>query len=257
MSARTVLVTGGGSGIGAATAEAFAADGARVFVCDISGDRAGTVAGRIGAAAEPLVLDVSDEEAVRAAFVHVLETAGRLDVLVNNAGIGDGQRRIVDTTTEVWRRVQGINLDGVFFCAREAARIMLDQGSGRIVNVASVSTFSGRANGVPYTASKGAVFSLTRRLACELGPHGITANTILPGAIETGISATTQEVLGDDMPPPAEPAAAPPGGLFSRIPAGRRGSADEVASAAVFLASDGASYVNGVTLPVDGGWLAM
>jgi len=226
-----------------------------VFVCDVSAERAQAVATRVGGDAQDCQVDVSDESAVRDVITRAREETGRLDVLVNAAGIGDGQPYIVDTATDLWRRVLDINLSGAFFACREAATIMLQQRAGRIVNVASVSTFSGRANGVPYTVSKAGMFGMTQRLAFELGPHGITVNAVLPGAISTGIGDNTREILGDKMPPPRQ--AGTPVQLFDRIPAGRRGTSQEVASAVHYLASDDAAYINGVMLPVDGGWLAM
>jgi 3-oxoacyl-[acyl-carrier protein] reductase len=252
---RTVIVTGAGSGIGAAMAAAFAGIGDRVFACDISGERAEEVSAELGDRVVPVVLDVSDEEAVIRAIRDADAQTGRLDVLISNAGVGDGKPDFIDTTTELWRRVLDINLSGAFYAGREAARLMVPRGTGRIVNVASVSTFSGRANGVPYTVSKAGMFGLTQRLAYELGPHGITVNAILPGAITTGIGATTAEVLGEAMPDVSHPLLTADD-LRGLVPAARRGTADEVAAAAVFLASTEASYVNGVMLPVDGGWLA-
>jgi NAD(P)-dependent dehydrogenase (short-subunit alcohol dehydrogenase family) len=252
---RTVVITGAGSGIGAASAQAFAANGDRVFVCDISSERAQAAAATAGGDARPFVLDVADESAVQHVVSRAHEETGSVDVLVNNAGIGDGQPTMVETPTDLWRRVLDINLSGSFYGARAAAAIMLEQGSGRIINVASVSTFSGRANGVPYTVSKAGILGMTQRLAFELGPHGITVNAILPGAISTAIWGTTQEILGDDMPP-QHPREGARDQMLARIPAGRPGTADEVASAILYLASEGASYINGVMLPVDGGWLA-
>src|SRR4051812_29716627 len=124
---RTVLVTGAGSGIGAATAEAFAAAGDTVFVCDISAERAEAVGARAGEHAHACVVDVSDESAVQGAVTRARSETGRFDVLVNNAGVGDGQPHIVETTTELWRRVLDINLSGSFYAARAAAAIMLEQ----------------------------------------------------------------------------------------------------------------------------------
>jgi NAD(P)-dependent dehydrogenase (short-subunit alcohol dehydrogenase family) len=161
----------------------------------------------------------------------------------------------VETTTQLWRRVLDVNLSGTFFASQEAAKIMLEQGSGRIINMASVSTFAGRANGVAYTVSKGGIYALTNRMAWELGSHGITVNVILPGAITTAIGANTPELLGD-LFPLTSPGLLTAADLAAIVPAGRRGTPDEVAAAAVFLASDAASYINGVALPVDGGWLA-
>jgi 3-oxoacyl-[acyl-carrier protein] reductase len=252
---RTVVVTGAGSGIGAAIARAFASLGDRVFAADISEERIEHVCAGLGDTVKAVVLDVSDEAAVRRTISEAQSETGRLDVLVSNAGVGDGKPDFVDTATELWRRVLDINLSSAFYAGREAARIMAAQGGGRIVNVASVSTFAARANGVPYTVSKAGMFGLTQRMAYELGPSGITVNAILPGAITTGIGATTAEVLGDAFPNVPHPLMTDEA-LRELVPLGRRGSPEEVAAAAVFLASPEASYINGVMLPVDGGWLA-
>jgi NAD(P)-dependent dehydrogenase (short-subunit alcohol dehydrogenase family) len=252
---RTVVVTGAGSGIGAGIARAFVELGDHVYGCDISRERIEQLCAELGDNTTPVVLDVSDEEAVQRAVRAADEETGRLDVLVNNAGVGDGKPPLTETTTELWRRVLDINLSGSFYAGREAARIMLPRGAGRIINVASISTFSGRVNGIPYTVSKAGVFGLTQRMAFELGPHGITVNAILPGTVESGIAATTPEVLGDAFPGGEQPRTSDEA-LRMLVPAGRRGSPGEVAVAAVFLASEAASYVNGVMLPVDGGWLA-
>jgi len=252
---RTVVITGAGSGIGAAIAAAFAHLGDRVYGCDISGDRINEACAGLGDDVTPVVLDVADEEAVQRVIRDANEQTGQLDVLVNNAGVGDGKPDFAHTTTELWRRVLDINLSGTFYAGREAARIMVPRGHGRIVNMASVSTFSGRANGIPYTVSKAAIFGLTQRMAFELGPHGVTVNAILPGAITTGIGATTPEILGDLFPDVSHPLISDEA-MRNLVPVGRRGTPEEVAVAAVFLASDEASYINGVMVPVDGGWLA-
>jgi NAD(P)-dependent dehydrogenase (short-subunit alcohol dehydrogenase family) len=201
------------------------------------------------------VVDVSDEDQIRSAVRAAHEQSGTVDVLVNVAGVADGKPDFVETTTALWRRVLDINLSGTFFASQEAARFMVDQGSGRIINMASVSTFSGRANGVAYTVSKGGIYGLTNRMAWELGPHGVTVNAILPGAITTGIGQNTPELLGD-LFPQSTPGLLTSADLAAIVPAGRRGAPEDVAAAAVFLASPAASYINGVALPVDGGWLA-
>jgi NAD(P)-dependent dehydrogenase (short-subunit alcohol dehydrogenase family) len=251
---RTVIVTGAGSGIGAAIARAFAAQDDVVVACDISAERLQQVAPDLGSQARTVTLDVSDEAAVRAAVREAHEETGRLDVIVNNAGVGDGKPDFVDIDSALWRRVLDINLSGCFYGAQEAARIMVPQGSGRIINMASISSFSARPNGVPYTVAKAGIFGLTQRMAYELAPHGITVNAIVPGAITTGIGSTTTEVLGDLFPATNHGLVAADELRFL-VPMARRGSAEEVAAAVVFLASEGASYVTGVMLPVDGGWL--
>jgi NAD(P)-dependent dehydrogenase (short-subunit alcohol dehydrogenase family) len=256
---RTVLITGGGSGIGAATARAFAAEGDTVFVYDISQERAEEVASSLDGRGHARTLDVADEAAVNAAVAEAQKETGRIDVLVNSAGVGDGAPQIVDTDTALWQRVTDIIMTGTFYASRAAARFMVEQGAGRIVMISSVSALSGRSNGVAYSASKGALEGLTRRLAVELGPHGVTVNSILPGAISTGISANMQEVLGDLFPPrrSAEDVEEIVEEMLTKwIPQGRVGTPEEVAGAVLYFASEAAAYTNGASLAVDGGWLA-
>lgn len=253
---RTVVVTGAGSGIGAAMARGFIEAGDRVYGCDISRERIERTCADLGDSATPVVLDVADEEAVGRAIQGAHAATGRLDVLVNNAGVGDGWPALVDTTTSLWQRILDINLSSVFYAGREAARMMVPAGGGRIINTASISTFSARPNGVPYTTSKAALLGLTQRMAFELGPHGITVNAILPGAITTGIESNTPEVLADTYPPNTEVVSESEEEMRYLVPLGRAGRPEEVAAAALFLASDAASYITGVMLPVDGGWLA-
>jgi NAD(P)-dependent dehydrogenase (short-subunit alcohol dehydrogenase family) len=251
---RTVVVTGAGSGIGLATAQAFAAAGDTVYACDVDPGRIDAAAASIGDRAVGGVVDVSDYDQVRDFVTRAKRETGQLDVIVNNAGVADGKPNIADISIELWRKVLSINLDGTFFGCRVAAEIMREQGSGRIVNVASISSFRGGMNGAPYTVTKAGILGLTRRIAFDLGPHGITANVICPGAITTGIGDNSKELLGDQFPESAGLTSAD--ALKTLVPAARRGSAEEVAAVAVFLASPEASYVNGTAIAVDGGWLA-
>jgi len=197
---RTVVVTGAGSGIGLATAQAFAAAGDTVYACDVDAERLETAVGTLGDGAQGGVVDVSSYDDVRDFVTRAKEETGQLDAIVNNAGVADGKPSIAETSLDLWRKVLGINLDGCFHGCKVASEIMLEQGSGRIVNVASVSSFRGGMNGVPYTVSKAGILGLTRRLAFDLGPSGITANAICPGAITTGIGDNSQQLLGDQFP---------------------------------------------------------
>jgi NAD(P)-dependent dehydrogenase (short-subunit alcohol dehydrogenase family) len=251
---RTVFVTGGAAGIGSGIVAAFAAAGDRVFAVDISAERLAKAVALIGGQVEPVVLDVSDEDAVQAAIGRVHASAGSLDVVVNNAGVADGKPDVTDMTTSVWERVLAINLTGTFYCAREAARIMVPQGHGRIINIASISVFSGRANGVAYSASKAGVYGLTRRMAIELAPHNVTSNCVLVGGVDTEIWSTSQDILGTDFHD-HEPLSEEVRDVI--VPARRFGTAEEIAAAVMYLASDAAGFVNGVALPVDGGQLAV
>jgi NAD(P)-dependent dehydrogenase (short-subunit alcohol dehydrogenase family) len=253
---RTVVVTGAGAGIGAAITASFAAAGDRVFACDISSEHLENMMSKTEGHVEPVVLDVSDESLVQEIMIRAQTDTGSLDVLVNNAGVADGKASVLEMSTRLWERVLTINLTGAFLCAREAARLMVPQGRGRIINIASISVLSGRTNGVAYTASKAGMFGMTRRLAYELGPHGITTNCILVGAIDTDIWHSSQSILGDDFPPGEH---IPMSEELRRelVPARRRGNPEEIAAAVLYLASDTAAFVNGASLPVDGGRLAV
>ncbi len=227
---RVVLVTGAASGIGREIAERFAAEGARVTGFDRTGDVA--VHG-----------DVRTPADVERAVEHVVAAEGRIDVLVNSAGV----REIGDVYTmasEEWENVIAVNLSGTFYCCQAAARRMRDGGGGVIVNISSVGGLIGLARRPAYTASKHGVVGLTKSLARDLGPAGIRVNAICPGVIRTPL---TEQYFTDD---------AFEEGLRTVVPQGRVGIAADVADAALYLASDQSAYVSGIALTVDGGWLA-
>jgi NAD(P)-dependent dehydrogenase (short-subunit alcohol dehydrogenase family) len=230
---RVALVTGGASGIGAACAERFAAEGAEVTTLDLTGD------------VDQLV-DVTDETAVSAAVDLVVERHGRLDVVVNSAGVaGGGPVHLLDR--KEWDRVIGVNLTGTFLVCKHALRPMLDQGSGSIINVASVEGIEGTEGGSTYNASKAGVVMLTKNLAIDYGSKGIRSNCICPGFIETPMFSSVLDSPGMEI-------------FRERIrnehKLGRFGRPDEIAGAAMFLASDDASFVTGHALVVDGGYTA-
>lgn len=235
------LVTGAGSGIGRAIARVFAAEGARVAVADIH--RAGlaetTSAIRAaGGEAVELACDVSDERAVLAMFGEVETGLGGLDILVSNAGILI-EKPLTETTAADFDRLIGVNLRGLFLVGREAARLMLRQGGGRIINVASELAYPGRENASLYCASKGAVLSLTRSWARELAP-AILVNTLAPGPTATPMlfgGPTSPETLEKE----------------SQNPLGRLGRPEEIAAAAVFLAGPGAGFMTGQCVSPNGG----
>lgn len=237
------LVTGAGSGIGAAVAEALAARGDRVVCADLDGEAAKRVAdGLEGASA--LRLDVRDATATDAAVAEVLEREGRLDVAVACAGIElVGPAHELDPA--VFAKVVDVNLNGSFLTATAAARAMIGRGGGgRIVLIGSVNSTVALPAQAAYVASKGGVLLLGRALAVDWAPYGITVNVVGPGITDTPLSAAS---LGD----PERRA-----WLLAKVPLGRPAAPSEIASVVAFLTSDGASYMTGAYVPVDGGWLA-
>lgn len=241
---KVALITGAGSGIGRASAERFAAEGAQVVVVDLKGAEE-TVAAIEAAGGEGLALrvDVADEDAVAAMAGVALERFGKVDVLMNNAGILDDYLPAADTPTEVWDRVLGVNLFAQFFTARALLPQMVERGDGAIINVASTAGLNGGNGGAAYTTSKHAIIGFTRQLCFDYARKGIRCNVICPGAVETGM---TKEIF-------ASPDAAVMAAVES-APIGRWAQPDELAAAALFLASDEASFVNGAVYVVDGGF---
>lgn len=250
---KVAVITGGGSGQGAAASRLFAEHGAAVVVADWDSDGAErsvqdvTVAGGRAVAVK---VDVSREEDVARMIETAVSEFGRLDVLFNNAGVGFSapahlrMANVVDTPVSAWDGILGINLRGVALGCRFALPVMAAQGGGVIVNNASINAIVGLTGADAYTAAKGGVAALTRSMAVEWGRQGIRVNCICPGGVDTPM---VKELLAD----PAAQA-----GMEAMCPLGRPARPEELASVALFLASDMASYVNGAVIPVDGGWTA-
>lgn len=239
---KTVLITGASGGIGQALARAFAADGYTVCLHYHNDLTAVTLAEELRAAgcdAAAFAADVADPAAVSKMMREVLHFAGHLDVLVNNAGITQ-QKLLTDTTDEDWRRMMGVHVDGAFYLCREALPSMLANRRGCILNIASVWGVCGASCEVAYSAAKAGLIGLTKSLAKEVGLSGVRVNAIAPGVIDTPMNAMHD--------------AATMQALCEEIPLGRIGLPEEVAHAAVFLASDRAAYITGQTLGVDGGF---
>jgi len=243
---KAVLVTGGASGMGAATAREFAAAGADVVIVDLNGPLAREVASEIGAG-EPVVGDVADSAFCDRAVAAALERHGRLDVLVNCAGI-IYRADAVGTPDDRWRRVMAVNVDGLFFMSRAAVVPMKKQGAGVIVNFGSIWGDVGAAGVLAYCASKGAVHNLTRAMALDHVKDGIRVNAVCPGEVNTPMLAS-----GRAKPPTPEDLRK----LGETVvPMGRLADPAEIALVVVFLASDGASYMTGSLVTVDAGYTA-
>jgi NAD(P)-dependent dehydrogenase (short-subunit alcohol dehydrogenase family) len=242
---RVAIVTGGGSGIGAATALLLAQLGANVAIAGRTAERLNAKAAEIAAATGKICLsvptDVREETQVANLIKQAIEHFGRIDVLVNNAG-GAVLAPLKDVTSKMWERSFALNVNAAYYCTREAGRHFLAQGSGAIVNVSSLAGVHGTRSCAPYSAAKAALQMFTRVTAAEWGPHGIRVNCVAPGMIITEIAAAHMQKSNIDMKAGT-----------ATFPLRRAGKPEEVASAIVFLASDAASYVTGETLAVGGG----
>jgi NAD(P)-dependent dehydrogenase (short-subunit alcohol dehydrogenase family) len=249
---KVAIVTGGASGFGRATALRFAREGARVVVVDLDAARGADVVGELrdaGAEGRLVVGDVSSLDVAREAVGVATDELGRLDVLVNNAGIVQGDDRDTwDTTEEKWDLVLQVNLRSVFVCSKAAIPVMLEAGGGSIVNVASIAA-SVCTGGAAYAASKGAILSYTRHTARELARRGVRMNAVSPGFMRTPM--TTGEREGLDEAAQEERVA----GFAAHLPMKRMGAMDDIADAVLFLASDEASYITGQEVIVDGGYV--
>jgi len=241
---KTALVTGAGRGIGLAITKALAQYGSHVIMCGRNATTLEQAAKEVPGSVQLEPLDVSDENGVMALAERVQASVGRLDVLVNNAGINPHYASMQKTTSDQWHEIIKTNLDGVFYCCKHFGQLMLDGHGGSIINISSVGGQVGLKRQVPYCASKGGIELLTRTLALDWAEQNVRVNAIGYGFIETDLIAAMVD----------HPHIAPR--LQARTPLGRFGKVSEVAAAAVFLASPGASYVTGHTLMVDGGWTA-
>jgi NAD(P)-dependent dehydrogenase (short-subunit alcohol dehydrogenase family) len=247
---KAALVTGAGSGIGAAIARRFAMEGASVHVTGLHEENTLRITSELreaGHNAIGRVLDVTDPREVASAISATVSEFGTLDILVANAALAGMSAYIgplLDTTDEQWKRIIEVNLSGVFYCAREAARVMIPNQSGAMIVIGSVNGFVPESDVTAYSASKGGLITLMKSLAHDLGPHGIRVNGIAPGGTDTEKILVAIKELGLTEEQ-----------LLSRIPLGRRARPEEMASVAAFLASDEASFINGHMIVADGGQL--
>ena len=254
LDSRIALVTGAGSGIGREIALLYAQQGAQVIVADIQEDAAAAVVAEISernGLARSLPLNVADEGQVRVAMQGVVEQYGRLDILVNNAGVSH-VGNVLETSAEDWDRVMAVNARGVFLCSKYAVAQMLQQNpaGGILVNIASVAGMIAVDRRFPYGASKGAVISMTRSIAIDFANQGIRANAICPGTVHTPfVEGFLERNFAENKDEVRQQ-------LHARQPIGRMGRPEEIAAAALYLASDEAALITGSTLVIDGGWTA-
>ena len=244
---KVAVITGAGAGIGAATAELFAAQGAKVAVADYDGNAAGTVAQRIGAQAVAMQTDVRKSADVKAMVDGAVKAFGRIDILVNNAGRG-ALGTVVTTAEDDWDDIMAVNLKGVFLCSKHAIPVMKANGGGVIVNVASTVAVAGIPDRAAYVASKGGVAALTRAMALDHVGDNIRVNAVAPGVIWSNY----YDKMMQQVPDPA----AFKQGLKDRAPMGRIGEPKDIANTILFLASDESSFATGSMMLIDGGYTA-
>jgi NAD(P)-dependent dehydrogenase (short-subunit alcohol dehydrogenase family) len=232
---KVCVITGAAGGIGAASAEAFAREGGRVVGVDLAQGAPGELA---------LQVDVTDEAAVRSMYERVRAELGRVDVLFNNAGISPtDDASVLDTSFEAWQRVQDVNLKSVFLCCKHGIPHLLAGGGGSVINTASfVATMGAATSQISYSASKGGVLAMSRELGVEFARRGVRVNALCPGPVDTPL---LRELFATDPVAAAR--------RLVHVPMGRFARAEEIAAAALFLASDESSYVNASTFLVDGG----
>ncbi len=236
---KTAVITGAGTGIGAVTAELFVNEGARVLVADISGQQ-GAIAAGLGEAARPFQVDLTHEDQIEAMFAHAIQAFGRVDILVNVAG-NPGGRRGEEITVEEYDSITSVHLRGTMFTNKHAASTFARNGGGAIVNFSSAASFNVDPKiSLAYSAAKAAINSITKSYAVHYGPYGVRANAVAPGFT----LSQKNRAIPDDIARE----------LGSKASLGRAARPIEQAHVAAFLASDRASFINGVIIPVDGGW---
>ncbi|MFJ6095657.1 SDR family NAD(P)-dependent oxidoreductase [Williamsia muralis] len=243
---RHAVVTGGASGIGRASAERFAAEGAHVSIWDLNKSRIDEVVEAIreaGGEAHGVEVDIADAKSVESAASETIRVLGGVTVLMNNAGVLDDYATVLGTDEKLWDWTFGVNLKGMFLVSKALLPSMIGAGGGSVINTASVSALIAGGGGIAYTSSKHGVIGFTKQLAFDHAKQGVRVNAIAPGAVETGMTA---DILNNEDLPVVE--------ALRNAPAGRHAQPSELANVALFLASEEASFVHGAVYVVDGGW---
>lgn len=247
---KVAIITGSAGGIGRAIAALFCANGARVVISDIQEEAGLKTAKELGGRFIPC--DISKIDQVNSLIDETTREFGRLDIMVNNAGINSGAREDRVTTdkypVDTWHQIMAVDLNGTFYCCRKAAQVMVEQKSGSIINIASVAGVVALRLQVGFVAAKAGIIRMTEAMACELAPIGIRVNCVSPGST---LTEGTRKLFYSENSSFREMADR----VVSFIPQGRPGEAEEIADAVAFLASDSASYINGHNIVVDGGWI--
>lgn len=244
---KVAFITGAGSGMGKAQSILFAKEGAKVVAADINYDGVQAVVEEIkndGGEALAVKTDVSNAESIETAVKKAIDSYGQIDILSNTAGILDDYAPTLETSEELWDRIMNINLKGTYRVTNAVLPQMVERGEGAIINIASIAAFVAGGGGAAYTAAKHGIAGYTKQLSFDYGPKGIKANAIAPGAVETGM---TKEMFAEGKAEVMD--------SVNSVPAGRYGMPEEIATAALFLASEDSSFVHGAILPVDGGWI--
>jgi 2-dehydro-3-deoxy-L-rhamnonate dehydrogenase (NAD+) len=238
-SGRNAVITGGASGIGLHAARRFVAEGAKVVLWDLDSERIASACRELGPAASGASVNVADADAVEAASAAAETALGKIDILLCSAGVAGLNKNVVGYPIEEWRRIIDVNLNGLFYCNRAIARRMIAKSYGRIVNVASIAGKEGNPTASAYSASKAGVIGFTKSLGKELAKSGITVNAITPATVDTPILAQVSQAHIDYM--------------LSKIPMGRFGTIDEVASIITWLASEECSFTTAAVFDISGG----
>lgn len=246
---KVAIITGSGAGIGKGIAETYAREGAKVVIADFNEEALSATTKELsdaGYEAFGVVVNVAKENDVEKMFTETIKKYGKIDIIVNNAGVGDNMQAAGNVEDEVWERVMSINVDGVMRITRRAIPHFQENNGGVIVNMASITGLTGGRGGFTYTAAKHAVVGMTKSVASQYGPENIRCNAIAPGQIQTGFAAAMKNIDKFGMEQATR--------AVNLIP--KPGEVKDIANIALFLASDESSYINGVTIAADDGWSA-